>query len=452
MRLVFAAIAFLSAVSLIVAQSSELKQTFDSKLQKVNSAVALSHYKLAKDCFRLGLNIYGYAEAELAFECVPDHEKTQKLLGYKLKDGKWVLLAKKAPPKADSDKASDASRKSVQKSRDRQRVDAAKEYVKLAKWANKQSLATRAKVLFTRAAGYDPLNETALTGAGWQKDEHGNWQRPAVVAELAELKELTDGLPTSSPLEQLPEDFDGLAQGIDGQTIGGIQIIRTSDAQKDAGQKVWLLSEIATKNFGTSNHRRRLVLVFNKAEHKKYVALRFPDSPGLAEDDYIVGNSEVEVLCSPEDKAIELERAVYAFAIREIHERAGEGKCHWLAVGFASNMTRRLLSSIQTAEHEGVAEGPAEVGRWKRTLKQKLANAKSIDLDSILAADILTETELIYAHYFTRWLMQEKSDGLASLVAALSGDAVGEEALEQAFGEAWEELEKRFIRWVRKEL
>lgn len=422
---------------------------FIKKLDKTNRAIADSHYKLAKGCFKLGLNVSGYAESKLAFACVPDHEKTRKLLGFKFKDSKWQIQPKKAPSKKDSKRATQKSREAYIKDRDKQRKEAAREYVKLATWTAKNDLPTHARVLFEKAAKFDPLNEKALAGAGWEKDKDGLWIKPAQVFEQAELQELLKKVPKAKPIETPPAWLSKLADVVGSEKLSDVKLFRTEHGVPAAGKNLWLTARLAENYFGKSKHNKQAILVFNKAEHEKYVSLRCPETPGFKEDDYIIADDEIEVHCSAKGEPIDLERAVYAFALREVQARIGENTPTWLEVGFASNITRRLLGSVQTAEHDGIAEGPAQSGRWKRTIKQTI---DGFELGVILAADTLTESELIQAHFFTRWLMQKHRTVLSPLTKALSSKADSESALEQALDEPLPTLQEQFIDWVQNEL
>ena len=448
MRTVVVLFCLLSIAVTTVAEDSD-ESEFKKKLAKANKAIADSHYRLAKGCFKLGLNVSGHEESKFAFACVPDHEKTRKLLGFKFKDDKWQIQPKKAPPKKDSERATQRFREAYIKDRDKQWKEAAREYVKLALWAGKHDFPTRARVLFEKAARFDPLNERALVGAGWEKDKDGLWIKPAQIAERAELQALLKKMPDAKPIEDPPTWLSKLADVIGSEELSDVKLFRTDHGIPDAGKKLWLTARIAETCFGKSKHNKQAILVFSKAKHQKYVSLRCPETPGFKDNDYIVADDEIEVQCSSKGEPIDLERAVYAFALREVQARIGEDTPAWLEVGFASNVTRRLLGSVQTAEHDGIAEGPAQSGRWKRTIKQTIDD---FELGVILAADTLTESELIQAHFFTRWLMQKHRTILNPLIKALSSKADSESALEQALDEPLITLQEQFIDWIQNEL
>ena len=194
----------------------------------------------------------------------------------------------------------------------------------------------------------------------------------------------------------------------------------------------------------------RGVIAANEAEHKDYCTTRHPGVPGMMLNKWVVGDKEVEVQLDAEDPKLGLERIVYAVTIFEIRRRAGESRHLWFEIGFASNMTRRLLGRVTTAQFSGEASGPAEAGRWKRTLHQLVAEDRAPSLSSAIVSRDPDEHEVMLIHFFVRYLMQERAGALPTFCAAWKAEDDVESAIKQGWEVDSAQLEESFMEWLRR--
>lgn len=432
--------------------AQEAEQKFSERAQKTAGAVADAHVSLARWCFKNAMNVAGRDQCERARRLVPGHEKAMKELGYSQKkvDGEktWVLDARKAPPETDGDVTPEA-REGYAKERDKMYREAAVEYVKLARYAEKLELATHARAAFEQAVSYDPLNEEALNGAGWVKDEVGDWINPREAAEREETAKALESTPEAEALEALPEWTSSVFKKPEplGMAFGPVTVIASGNRHAEAGKFAHAAASLSAGLLGGKVESLRVVLAASETEHKAYCETRHPGMPGLAEDRWVVGEKEVEVLLDGEDDRLSMERVVYAVATFEVRRRCGETTHPWFEVGFASNLTRRLLGRVTTAEFSGEAGGPSESGRWKRTLRMLRGEGRAPELGKLVVARDPDESQVILAHFFTRYLCEQRAKALPDFCAALKSAAGDEQAFKTAFGEETAELEQLFGNW-----
>ncbi|MBZ0137987.1 MAG: hypothetical protein K8I27_16645 [Planctomycetes bacterium] len=450
-----ATIIVLLLVAPILAQdapdASEAK--FIEQSGKVNRGVADAHVGLARWCFKQGLNVAGREQIDCALQLVPEHEKAMKELGYKRKkaDGveTWVLDEKRAPPREDATPLKPGAIDAFADERDKMYGEAAAEYVKLGEYAAKLELPAYARVSYETAVRYDPLNEKALAGAGWVKDELDEWISPR---EARERDETSDAL-TSTPDPESVSDLPGWTSGAfksapaKGTAFGKITIIGSGDNHSEFGRFAWGASKLTAGLLGGEVDTLRVVVAGNEAEHQDYCATRHPGVPGLSQSKWVVGANEVEVVLDPKDDKLGLERAVYAVTVFEIRRRCGESRHPWFEIGFASNMTRRLLGRVTTAPFSGDASGPSESGRWKRTLRMLISDGRAPSLPKAVVSRDPDEQQVILVHYFVRYLVQERAGALPTFCAAWKVEDDAENALKQGWEADSATLEAAFLVW-----
>ncbi|MCB9932453.1 MAG: hypothetical protein H6841_03435 [Planctomycetes bacterium] len=434
----------------LAAEDAEAK--FAEHAQKTAAAVADAHVSLARWCFKHGLNVAGREQCERARTLVPGHEKAMKELGYTQKkvegEKTWVLDERKAPPAADGEVAP-RDRDDMVKERDKIYREAAVEYVKLANFAKKLELAAHARAAFEQAVKYDPLNEEALTGAGWQKDELGDWISPREAAEREQTADALEAAPEAVALETLPEWTSSVFKSSAplGMAFGDLTVIASGSRHAEAGKYAYAASYLAAALLGGKVEVLRVVLAADETEHKNYCETRHPGMPGLSADRWVVGNKEVEALLDAKDDKLGMERVVYTVAIFELRRRVGETTHPWFEVSFAGNLTRRLLGRVATSEFSGDASGPSESGRWKRTLRMLRGEGRAPALDKLVVARDPDETQVILAHFFTRYLCEQRAKALPDFCAALKSSDNFEQAFKSAFGQDSSELEQLFGEW-----
>lgn len=440
-------IAFACALS---AQEADPK--FIERADKTAAAVADAHVNLARWCFKNGLNVAGREQCEHARRLVPDHEKAMKELGYVLKkqDGEkaWVLDPRKTPPDTDGD-LKPRAREDFTKERDKVYREAAAEYLKLARHAEKQVLPLHARAAFEQALKYDPLHEEALRGAGWVKDDVGDWISPREAAEREETAKALEETPEGKALESLPEWTASVFKKPEalGMAFGPVTVVGSGSRHAEAGKFAHAAAGLSARLLGGEVESLRVVVAANETEHKAYCETRHPGMPGLAADRWVVGEKEVEVLLDAKDDRLGMERVVYAVAIFELRRRCGETTHPWFEVGFAGNLTRRLLGRVTTAEFSGEASGPSESGRWKRTLRMLRAEGRAPSLGKLLVARDPDEQQVILAHFFTRYLCEQRAAALPDFCAALKASESDEQAFQTAFDQDSAELERLFGEW-----
>jgi hypothetical protein len=423
---------------------------FLERAEKTAEAVADSHVNIARWCFKQGMNVAGRDQLQQALAIAPGHEKAMKELGYKRKKAgdEWVLDERLAPPETDGD-VTPTARATYIREREKLNREAAIEYVKLARQAEKSELPTHARVSYERAVMYDPQNEDALKGAGWVKDDLGDWISPNDAREQAENEAALAEAPPAQPLEELP-DWTARAfkkSPATGVTCGSITVLGSGTRLAAAAKFAFAASKLSATLLGGSADALRVVLAANNDEHKDYCETRHPGVPGLAESRWVIGEKEVEALLDPEDDHAGNERVVYAVAIFELRRRCGETTHPWFEVGFASTLTRRLLGRVTTAEFSGEAAGPSESGRWKRTLRMMVHDGTAPKFDKLVVARDPNENQVILAHFVVRYLCAERRAVLPDFCAAMKSAEADEEALQSAFGQTAAEIDKLFLDW-----
>jgi hypothetical protein len=425
---------------------------FLERAGKTAGAVADSHVDLARWCFKQGLNVAGHEQLELALALVPEHEKAMKELGYRQKTVEgvetWVLDDKAAPPRTDGEVTATA-RATLAKERDELYAEAAIEYVKLARQAEKAGLTAHAKVSYEQAVKYDAANEDALIGAGWVKDEIDEWISPNERREREENAAALGDAPVAEPLDELP-DWTARAfkqSAALGMKAGPITVIGSGANLAEAAKFAHATASLSAILLGGQVSSLRVVLAADAKEHASYCETRHPGIPGLVDARWVIGDKEVEALLDAKDDKVGLERVVYAVAIFEVRRRCGETTHPWFEVGFASNLTRRLLGRVTTAEFSGIAAGPSESGRWKRTLRNLTNDGTAPELGKLVVTRDPDENQVILAHFFMRYLCAERRAVLADFCAAFKSAETVEDALKTAFDQDSAGLEKLFLDW-----
>lgn len=423
---------------------------FLKRAEKVNEGVADAHVKLARWCFRRGLNENAYREITLALEVVPEYEKAMKEIGYARKrvDGErqWVLDEDKAPPREDHPDADPNDHIKYVKERGDVYRGIADEFVRLGEYAVKLELEAHARAVFSTALKYDPVNETALKGAGWVRDAHGDWISPEEAKEREQDREALENVPEGETVEALPEWTNGVfGNDAAGMKFGNVTVISAVGRHNEAGRYAHAACALVREILGGDEEDLRVVLAGNAAQHKAYVEARHPAIPGLAQDQWILGRSEIEVLLGDDD--LGMEHVVYAATVYEVRRRCGEVRHPWFEIGMATNMTARLMGSVKTAQFFGEPAGPTEPGRWKRTLKMLVGEDTQPAVAELTVERDPDENEVILAHFFTRYLTRKRTAALGAFCRAYKADGDVEAAFRSAFDEDSSALEKQFLAW-----
>lgn len=425
---------------------------FVKDADKTARAVAKAHSTLAS--WSIKRKMYKAARELLnhTLELVPEHEGAMKELGYRQKkvDGedKWVMDERFALPEADGESTPD-QKATFTREYARLKRESAVEYVRLGRQAEKAGLATHARVAYEQAVKYDPSNEDALKGAGWEKDELGDWVSPHDVREQKETLTALSDAPPAEPTDELPDWTARVFKqsAAIGVKSGTVTVIGSSTTLPEAAKFANAASKLAATLLGGKADTLRVVLAANATEHADYCATRHPGVPGLVDSRWVIGEKEVEALLDAKDDRTGYERVVYAVAIFEVRRRCGETTHPWFEVGFASNLTRRLVGRVQTAEFSGEALGPSESGRWKRTLKMMVADGNAPKFDKLVVARDPDEAQVILAHFMVRYMCAERRAALPDYCAARKSAGTGEEALKTGFDNDTAELEKLFVDW-----
>jgi hypothetical protein len=425
---------------------------FLQRVDKTASAVAEAHVNLGKwsikrKMFKAARELLGHA-----LELVPGHEGAMKEFGYRQKkvDGveEWVMDERFALPATDGESTPD-QKANFAKEYAKLKHDSAVEYVKLARLAEKALLATHARVAFEQAVKYDPTNEDALIGAGWVKDEIDEWISPNERREREENATALSDAPAAEPLDELP---DWTARAFKqaaalGVKSGPITVIGSGTSLAEAAKFAHAAASLSATLLGGRAESLRVVMAADAKEHEAYCSTRHPGIPGLVDARWVIGEKEVEALLDASDDRLGFERVVYAVAIFEVRRRCGEATHPWFEVGFASNLTRRLLGRVTTAEFSGVAAGPSESGRWKRTLRNLVTDGTVPELGKLVVTRDPNEHQVILAHFFVRYLCTERRAALADFCAAFKSAETVEDALKTAFEQDSTKLEKLFLDW-----
>lgn len=428
------------------------EQKFLERAAKVKEACADKHVELAKLFRRNGANRWASAELAAALELVPGHEKAKKEQGYRQErvDGvsQWVLDERRAIPAQDSPDLNAKARDALRAEQEKAYQGIAAEFVKLAGVARKSELAVHARVCCEIAVRYDPLNKAALEGAGWV-NEGGVWLSPAEVAERAETVKALAEVPQGEPLQSLPEwcpTVYGEGKAI-GYAFGKVSVIGSGSDHASIGRYAHAVYFLCADLLGSRDGELRLVLTANKDEFDRYCDTRHPGIEGLKADDYVVGDREVAVRVPANDSELGFERAAYAAALFECRKRCGEGEHPWFERGIASNLTRRLLGRVGMTGHSGEKSGPAEHGRWKRTLRMKVSAGEALEFGKLVVARDPDEAQIMLAHYMTRYLCMQRKAALPGYCAALLAGEDAESALKHGFEQDSAALEAAFVAW-----
>ncbi|MCB9893860.1 MAG: hypothetical protein H6839_05405 [Planctomycetes bacterium] len=429
---------------------------FMERAAKTNEAVADAHVNLARWCLKHGMNVAGREQIDQALALVPEYEKAMKELGYKEKkvDGKpaWVLDEKRAPPAADAEGVRAEDREAYSEERDKLLREAAVEYVKLGRYGDKLELKTLARVAYDTAVKYDALNEDALKGAGWVKDDFDEWISPREAREREQTADALTGVPSPESMDELPgwtaEVFKSAAPI--GVKFGPVTVIGSGSLQQQAGKYAHAASSLTAALLGGGVEDIRVVLAADATEHKAYCETRQPGIPGIVESRWILGDKEVEVLLDAKDEKLGLERVVYAVAVFEVRRRCGETTHPWFEIGFASNLTRRLTGRVDAIDFTGDASGPTESGRWKRTFRMLLADRQQPKLSRLVVVRDPDEKQAMLAHFFVRYLCTERAPALPDFCAAFKSADDIETALKSAFEQDSAQLDKLFIDWFER--
>jgi hypothetical protein len=433
--------------------TEKAEAAFAERALKAHEAAADTHLALARWCFKQGMNVDGHAQGQRALALVPQHEKTLRELGYRKRrvDGHdtWELDPKRAPPAADAEGIKQDTRRKYRDERDKAYKAIAVEYVKLGRYADSVDLPAHARAANELAVGYDPLNETALAGAGWAKDENGDWLSPAESRERAATAEALAAAPEAAPVKTLPEwapqVFDNKGKAV---KVGSFTVIGSGDNLAEFGKYAHAAATISKGLLGGEHAETRLVVTLGKIEHEAYCTARHPGVPAFKDHKWIAAEHEAEVL-NAEDERTSLERAVYAIALLEVRRRCGEAQFPWFEVAFAGNLTRRLLGRVSVVEFSGEGRGPSEPGRWKRTLQMQVAEEQQPELGKALVSRAPDEGQTILLHFFVRYLCQARAAALPAFCGAYRQEHDVEAAMKAAWDQDSTQMEAAFLEWFK---
>lgn len=435
---------------------TEAESKFAEKAAKTNGAIADALAKLGADCLKQGLNLAAIEHLNQALEYEPGHERAHKSLGHEKKkvegEVKWEPDPKKAPPAQDAQGLKPEVRVEYRKARDKLYAEAAKELVLLGQAALKLGLEPHAKATFEVALRYNALNEDALKGAGWVK-EAGDWVSPHEVLEREAARKALENPPDSKELEILPEWATGLgdaANPVTGSIAGNLTILASGGLHADYLRYAAAVRQLAARALGGESAAVTLFVARNRKQQQAYAATRHPANPGLAADAWCVEIGECAVEADEKDDKLSLERVVLAVATHEVRARCGEPNHPWFELGYATNLTRRLCGSVSQAPFSGKAGGPSEVGRWKRTLLMQVAEESQPRLEKLLAARDPDESQVIVAHFFTRYLLHERAGALEPFCAAVKAGDSMEDALKSGAQTEVPRLEQGFLGWLQR--
>lgn len=430
------------------------EQKFLERAAKVKTAAADKHVELAKLFRKNGANLWAKAELDQALALAPEHEKAMKELGFKRKrvDGadQWVLEDGKSIPATDAAGLDAKAREALQAEQTKTHKAIAQEFVKLAGVAGKSSLTVHARVCCEIAVRYDPSNEDALKGAGWVKED-GAWISPAETAERAETAQALADVPTGESIENLPAwcaTVFGEGKGI-GLKFGKLSVFGSGNEHANLGRYAHATFTLSAALLGEREGELRLVLAATKAEYERYCDARHPGIEGLKNDSFVIGEREVAIQLSA-DGELNRERAVYTTALHECRRRCGEPDHPWFERGLAGNLTRRLTGRVSTAEHAGEKSGPAEAGRWKRSLRMLIGAGEAPALGKLVVARDPDEKQLMLAYFMTRYLCTQRKAALAGYCAALLAGEGAEAALLHGFEQDSGTLEAAFLAWFER--
>lgn len=434
----------------LAAQDPE--QKFQDKAEEINKQVADGHADLAEFCFRYGWNAAGHAEAERALAIRPEHAKAMQALGYRRRrvDGEqaWVRNERDIPADEDNPDADPRRLNQYEQRRDKARKEAAEGYVELAEFALGLDLEAHARAAWLTALRYDPDNEAARLGAGWVKDEDGNWVSPDKNAEQKATEAALD-VPDPEDVDDLPGWTGRVygAQDVHARRVGKVTAIGAAAKPDEPARYAHAVQAIVADELGGEAGDLRIIITADRVEHEAYVRTRHPAIPGLANDDWIIGRNEVAVLAA-ENEAETLERVVYAAGIYEVRRRAGETRHPWFEIGMASNLTRRLCGSVATAPFTGEPKFESSPDRWKKALKALVDEREQASLADLIVTRDLAEADVMLAHFVVRYLARRRTAALPAYVAGYRVERDADGAIRSAFGQPVNELEDEFLAWL----
>lgn len=454
-RRALVALALLSVLAASALAQDDAEAKFLERARRVNEAVAATLVKLGSACLKDGLNVAARRHLEQALEHDPGNEKALRALGFREKKTpqgeQWELDAARAPPAKDAEGIKPAVRTRYRKERDDTYGAVARELCGLAETATREGLPEHAVAAYEAALRYNPLHEPALRGAGWTKDELGDWISPRETRERQATQQAQAATPDTEELAELPEwtsalgprEGDGAVAGL---RAGNLSVLGTGGLLAGVLKQASAARALCLGLLGGDAAELRVVVTENAAQHKAYCEARHPGVPGMVDFLYVVAPAEVEVLRAEQDE-VTFERVVFAVALWEVRHRCGEVAHPWFEAGFAGNLTRRLCSRVTLVQHSGEAAGPAETGRWKRTLKQLLAAEETPSLDKLVVTRDPDESQVIFAHFFVRWLCQDKPGALGAFCAAVKGGEPMPAAMKQAWLAEPVAMERAFLAW-----
>jgi len=455
-RVAFAAlVALWLALGALHADPAEAETKFNEKAAKTNGAIADSLAKFGSDCLKQRMNVAAALHLQQALDHEPENEKALKALGHEKKkvDGetRWVLDPKKAPPAEDGKDIPLAARVDYRKSRDKLYADIARELVVLGQFGLKLGLEPHAKASFEAALRYNALNEDALRGAGWVK-EAGDWVSPQEVMEREAARKALGDPPDSKELESVPDWASALGDA--GNPVTGIKAgnltILGSLLHADVLKYAAATRSMAATALGGEPAALTVFIARNRKQQQAYAVARHPGNPGLAEDNWCTEIGECAIECDEKEDKTTLERVVLAVATHEVRIRSGEPSHPWFEVGYATNLTRRLCQSVALAPFAGNPGGPSEVGRWKRTLLMQVADESQTSLEKMLVARDPDESQVILAHFFTRYLLHQRPASLEPFCAAVKGGNAMPDALKSGTLAEVSKLEQGFLGWLQR--
>jgi hypothetical protein len=197
-------------------------------------------------------------------------------------------------------------------------------------------------------------------------------------------------------------------------------------------------------------HELRVFLSESKAQQEAYAAARHPDAPGLGKDEIILGDNEVAVLRDESEK-VTLERIVLGVARSEVRSRCGVQSGLWLELGFGALMTQRVCASLALVPISGTAATPREPAKWLRALVAQRDAGKQPALEKAMVARDLDEEHVIYAYFFTRFMIQRNGGAMAPFCAALKGGEPMDGALKSATQAEPARVEQSFLNWLKRQ-
>ncbi|MCC6465353.1 MAG: hypothetical protein IT463_08460, partial [Planctomycetes bacterium] len=234
-RLVLA-LAMLAVMGAAALAQDDAEAKFLDRARRVNEAVAATLAKLGASCLKDGLNVAARRHLEQALEHDPACEKALRSLGFREKKTaqgtQWELDAERAPPAKDAEGIKPAVRAKYRKERDDTCLAIAKELTSLGDAARREGLTEHAVAACDAALRYCPLHEPALKGAGWSKNEQGDWVSPRETREQQATQQALVAVVEHEELAEFPEWTSARGPGegdgrVCGVRAGGISVLGT---------------------------------------------------------------------------------------------------------------------------------------------------------------------------------------------------------------------------------